>query len=53
MAVSSDGTIKHEQYWEFEYPDKVSPVRDHNLGWEGLIDTLVHRHKSRRAPWKR
>ncbi|KAK7954665.1 hypothetical protein PG988_015359 [Apiospora saccharicola] len=22
MTVSPDGTIKHEQYWEFEYPDK-------------------------------
>ncbi|KAK8001588.1 amidase chyE [Apiospora marii] len=22
MTVSPDGTIKHEQYWEFDYPDK-------------------------------
>ncbi|KAK6833326.1 asparagine synthase [Apiospora arundinis] len=22
MTVSADGSIKHEQYWEFEYPDK-------------------------------
>lgn len=24
MVISPDGSIKHEQYWEFDYPDKVS-----------------------------